>query len=241
VTDGERLEGLRADAESQLAGADALLLPTVPRQPTIAEVAADPVGVNAELGTYTNFANLFDMCAVAVPVGAADGGHFGVTLLGRAFADRLVGDLAAVFAGPAERAGGPPGVELFVVGAHRAGQPLNWQLTSRGGAPLRTAITSPEYRLHRLDTDPPKPGLVRTHGAGAAIEGELWELPPTGLGDFLAALPAPMALGRVRLGDGTEPIGFLCEPAALADAEDITAFGSWPAYLEAGGHIPFLR
>jgi allophanate hydrolase len=240
VSDGERLEGLRADAEAQFAGADALLVPTVPRQPTIAEVAADPVGVNAELGTYTNFANLFDMCGIAVPAGEADGGQFGVTLLGRAFADRLVGDLAAVFAGPSEvfagsadLAGGPPGVELFVVGAHRAGQPLNWQLTSRGAGLLRTVPTSPEYRLHRLDTNPPKPGLVRAGDAGAAIEGELWRLPVTGLGDFLAALPAPMALGRVRLADGTEPIGFLCEPAALVDAEDITAFGSWPAYLEA--------
>jgi allophanate hydrolase len=144
-----------------------------------------------------------------------------------------VADLAAVLAGPGDPAGGPPGVELFVVGAHRAGQPLNWQLTSRGARPLGTAATTAEYRLHRLDTDPPKPGLVRANGEGAAIEGELWELPVAGLGDFLAALPAPMALGRVRLADGTEPIGFLCEPAALADAEDITEFGSWLAYLEA--------
>jgi allophanate hydrolase len=176
------------------------------------------------------------MCAVAVPVGDADGGRFGVTLLGRAFADRLVADLAAALSGRCDRSdpgGGPPGVELFVVGAHRAGQPLNWQLTSRGARRVGTATTTAEYRLHRLDTDPPKPGLVRANGEGAAIEGELWELPVAGLGDFVAALPAPMALGRVRLADGTEPIGFLCEPAALADAEDITRFGSWPAYLEA--------
>jgi allophanate hydrolase len=233
VDDAERLEALSAAAHAELAGADALLVPTVPRQPTIAEVAADPVGVNAELGTYTNFANLLDLCGVAVPAGEADGGSFGVTLLGRAFADRVVADLAAELTGPADPAGGPLGVELFVVGAHRAGQPLNGELTGRGGRLLRSAATSAEYRLRRLDTDPPKPGLLRVEDGGARIEGELWALPVAALGSFLAALPAPMALGRVRLADGTEPIGFLCEPAALEHAEDITSFGSWPAYLDA--------
>ncbi|MEY2533194.1 MAG: allophanate hydrolase [bacterium] len=237
VTDTERLDALRAVAEAELDGADALLVPTAPRHPTLAEVAADPVGVNTELGTYTNFANLLDLCGVAVPAGEADGGHFGVTVLARAFADRVAADVAGLLAGPAEPAGGPPGVEVFVVGAHRAGQPLNGELTARGARLVRTATTSAEYRLHRLDTQPPKPGLLRVGDGGARIEGELWALPPAGLGDLLAALPAPMALGRVRLADGARPVGFLCEPAALGDAQDITAFGSWPAYLDAAAAL----
>lgn len=233
VTDGERLEALREGASAELAGAHALLVPTAPRQPTIAEVSADPISVNAELGTYTNFANLLDMCAVAVPAGQADGGHFGVSLLGRAFADRVVADLGAVLAGPIAPTGGPPSIDVFVVGAHRAGQPLNGQLTARGARFVATATTTTDYRLHRLDTAPPKPGLVRTGGRGAEIEGELWQLSPAGLGDFLSTLPAPMALGRVGLADGRTPIGFLCEPSALEGAQDITEYGSWPAYLKA--------
>ncbi|MCW3067257.1 MAG: putative allophanate hydrolase, partial [Solirubrobacterales bacterium] len=123
-----------------------------------------------------------------------------------------------------------PGVELLVVGAHRTGQPLNGELTGRGARSLGVARTAPTYRLFVLDTDPPKPGLVRA-GAGAAVEGELWALSEVALGSLLAALPTPMALGRVALDDGREVVGFLCEPAALAGAEDITGYGSWLTYL----------
>jgi len=230
AADQARLVELRRQAEAALAGTDVLLLPTAPFQPTIAEVAADPVGVNARLGTYTTFCNLLDMCAVAVPPG--------VTVLAPAFGDRVAADVARLLTGGPEPLVSE-GVELLVVGAHRAGQPLNHQLTDLGARRLRTVRTAPEYRLHRLDTEPPKPGLVR--GGDAAIEGELWALPPAGLGAFLTALPAPMALGRVRLEDGGEPVGFLCEPAALEGAEDISAYGSWLAYLDAQVLAPVDR
>jgi allophanate hydrolase len=234
VSDGERLDRLRLDAATQLAGVDALMIPTAPDQPTLAEVEADPVGVNSRMGTYTNFCNLLDLCAVAVPAGEADGGHFGVTVLATAFADRVAADVAALLAGVAgDESWGPPGVELFVVGAHRSGQALNGELTGRGARLARLTFTAPAYRLHRLDTDPAKPGLVRVDREGASIEGELWRLPPAGVASLLAALPAPMALGRVALADGSEPVGFLCEPAAVAGAEDITRHRSWPAYLDA--------
>jgi allophanate hydrolase len=234
VSDGERLDRLRLDAATQLAAIDALMIPTAPDQPTIAEVEADPVGVNSRMGTYTNFCNLLDLCAVAVPAGEADGGQFGVTVLAPAFADRVAADVAGLLAGGAgDGSWGPPGVELFVVGAHRHGQALNGELTGRGARRSRTTVTAASYRLHRLGTDPPKPGLVRVARDGASVEGELWCLPPAGLASLLAALPAPMALGRVQLADGSEPVGFLCEPAAVAGAEDITGHGSWPAYLDA--------
>jgi allophanate hydrolase len=235
----ERLDELRAAAAEALGEFDALMLPTAPFQPTIEQVAASPIQINAELGTYTSFCNLLDMCAVSVPAGEADGGCFGVTLYAPAFHDRVVADLAARLTAaegaPANVAtvGGLPSVQLLVLGAHMSGEPLNRELTTRGARLLGQVRTAPNYRFYRLATNPPKPGLVRVENgsASASIEGELWALPPAGLASLLAELPAPMALGRVTLEDGSEVVGFLCEPAALSSAQDITAFGSWRAYL----------
>jgi len=241
VSERSRLQRIRTAALGQLDGCDALLLPTAPRQPTLAEVAADPIATVRRLGTYTNFCNLLDMCAVALPAGEADGRRFGITLLAPAFCDLALGDLARRFAGsPADPAAlGAPGasgvVALLVVGAHMSGEPLNGELTGRGARLLRAARTAPRYRLYRLATSPPKPGLVRVQDPeGACIEGELWALPPAGLASLLAALPAPMALGRVELEDGSASVGFLCEPVALSGAEEITGFGGWRAWLAAG-------
>lgn len=232
--DGERLDRLALQARAALAGTDALLLPTAPRQPTIAEVAGDPVGTNRALGKYSTFCNLLDMAAVAVPAGHADGRNFGVTVFAPAFHDAVAADVAALLLG--EDAAGhlrPPGVELLVVGAHRRGQPLHHELTRHGARFLAVVDTSSDYRLHRLDTDPPKPGLERVADGGVAVEGELWAVPPVGLADLLERLPPPMMLGPVRLADGRHVVGFLCEPVALDDARDISAHASWPTYLEA--------
>jgi allophanate hydrolase len=263
VADGERRDALRAEVDERLAGLDALALPTVAFQPTLAEVAADPVAVNARLGRYTAAVNLLDLCALAVPAGEADGGCFGVSLIARAFADLVLIDLAGRVATSAgAQVGLAPGartraavaldpgetrpavadlgaltgaIELIVIGAHRSGQPLNRELTSRGARRLGVVLTAPSYRLHALATKPPKPGLVRVDGGGVAIEGELWALPPAGLASLLATLPAPMALGPVVLAGGKPVVGFLCEPLALEGAPDISAYGSWPDYLAASG------
>jgi allophanate hydrolase len=237
----ERLDELRVAAAQVLCEFDALMLPTAPFQPTIDEVAASPLEINAQLGAYTSFCNLLDMCAVSVPAGEADGGCFGVTLYAPAFHDRLVAELAGRFAGVAAAPpslgalAGPPSVQLLVFGAHMTGEPLNGELTTRGGRLLGQVRTAPSYRFYRLATTPPKPGLVRVDDGSepASIEGELWALPPAGLASLLAELPAPMALGRVTLDDGSEVVGFLCEPAALSDAQDITSYGGWRGYLRA--------
>ncbi|WP_327291972.1 allophanate hydrolase [Streptomyces sp. NBC_01198] len=220
--DRERLEVLRRQAVAELADADALLLPTAPGHPTLAEVVADPVGANSRLGRFTNSANLLDLCAVAVPAGEVAGRPFGVMLLGAAGGDERVAEVAALL---------DPPLRLAVVGAHLSGQPLNPQLLALGARLAETTTTAPAYRLHALDTVPPKPGLVRVPEGGAAVEAEVWELAPTALGALLAALPRPMALGRVTLRDGAEVTGFLCEPAALDGAADITAYGGWRGYL----------
>ncbi|MET9217369.1 allophanate hydrolase [Streptomyces sp. NPDC003300] len=221
-TDQRRLAALRTEAMARLGDADALLLPTAPGHPTLAEVAADPLGANARLGRFTNSANLLDLCAVAVPAGTVEGRPFGVMLLGPAHTDDRIADVAALL---------EPPLRVAVVGAHLSGQPLNHQLVALGGRLTAKTTTAPAYRLYALDTEPAKPGLVRTEKGGAAVEAEVWELTAAGLGALTAALPRPMALGSVELSDGTSCPGFLCEPSALDSAEDITAYGGWRAYL----------
>ncbi|MDN4171536.1 allophanate hydrolase [Nocardioides sp. SOB77] len=259
VRDLARLEELGAVCASAMAGYDALLVPTAPGHPTREAVAADPVGVNSWLGTWTNFCNLLDLCAVAVPAGTVDEGpagpaQLGVTVLARPFHDAVAADLARLVllapepvaapgaAAPLPRPGvpwsvmaGASSVPLLVVGAHRRGQPLEHELTSRGARWAGTARTSAAYRLLALDTVPPKPGLVRAApgAGGVGVVGELWQLPVAALGDFLSALPAPMALGRVELEDGTWVTGFGCAADAAASGRDISEHGDWVRYLEA--------
>nr|WSZ18463.1 allophanate hydrolase [Streptomyces canus] len=222
--DMDRLAALRTRALAELADADALLLPTTPGHPTLAEVAADPLGANARLGRFTNSTNLFDLAAAAVPAGEANGLPFGVMLIGPAYTDERLARIASLL---------QPETRLAVVGAHLTGQPLNPQLLALGARLDRTTTTAPVYRLHALRTTPPKPGLVHVGEGGAAIEAEVWRLPAEGLGRLLTALPRPMTLGSVQLADGTEVPGFLCEPSALTDAEDITSCGGWRSYLKA--------
>lgn len=250
LRDRVRLTELTEMALAELGSCDALLIPTTTDHPTISEVARDPIAVNSRLGTYTNFCNLMDLCAVAVPSGTAGEDQFGVSVVARSCADAVAFDIARlVIAPPAPVT--PPGVAkvgpaqapwparasrpvtpLLVVGAHLRGQPLAWQLADRGARWLGPVRTAPLYRLVRLDTEPPKPGLARVGPVdGTAIGGELWLVSTAMLGDFLASLPAPMALGRVTLADGSEVVGFGCAMDAWRDGEDISHHGDWPSYL----------
>jgi allophanate hydrolase len=119
---------------------------------------------------------------------------------------------------------------LVVVGAHLRGQPLNAQLTSLGARFEEQTATAPAYRLHALDTDPPKPGLVRVATGGGPVEVEVWRLPEEGFARFVADVPPPLAIGSLELADGRVLPGFVCEPLALGGAPDITASGGWRAH-----------
>lgn len=221
--DRERLRRLGLAGADALEGTDALLTPTTTWHPTLAEVAADPIGANARMGRYTNFANLLDYASLAVPAGTVGGFPFGVMLTAPAFSDRRLAELA--------RRIGDAEIDILVVGAHLTGQPLNHQLVAAGGRFSRAVRTADSYRLHALATVPPKPGLRRVASAGSAIAGEVWTLPAHGFGAFVAALPQPMAIGQVTLEDGTAVAGFLAEPVELEGAPDISAHGGWLAYL----------
>ncbi|MGN9909179.1 allophanate hydrolase [Phytohabitans sp. LJ34] len=232
----ERLAALRRRTEAVWADVDALMLPTTPGHPRLADVAADPVGVNARLGTYTTFANLLDLCAVAVPAGErADGLPFGVQFVAPAFADAPLLDLAAAWCGePVPAAAAPPGSTLLAVaGAHLSGLPLNHQLLDAGGRLAFRARTAPGYRLYRLNgPGVPRPGLLRTgDGPAAGIAVEVWRVPHQAVGALLDTVPAALGLGRVGLDDGTAVAGFLTTEDAVRDATDVTWAGGWRAAL----------
>jgi allophanate hydrolase len=106
-------------------------------------------------------------------------------------------------------------------------------LLERGARLRERTRTAAHYRLFALPgTQPPKPGMQRCDEGGTAIEVEVWHMPLTQLGSFLALVPSPLCLGSVELADGRFVHGFLCEAHALRAARDISAFGGWRAYLE---------
>lgn len=221
-----KLQRLRSRTEAVWSALDALLVPTVPTIYRVEEVMANPIVLNSRLGTYTNFVNLLDLSALAVPAGfRSDGLPFGVSLVGPAFEDRL---LAWIATGTCVGRGM---VQLAVVGAHLSGQPLNYQLTNRRAVLRRTTTTSSHYRLHALPTQPPKPGLVRRNDGGQSIEVEVWDVPVEDFGSFVDLVPAPLAIGSLELADGSWVKGFVCEPEALESSPDISRHLGWRAYL----------
>lgn len=253
ATDAYQAEYRRADLareiQTLMQSVDALMVPTSPRLPTIAEVEADPVKVNSQLGTWTNFVNLADCSALALPAGLReDGLPFGITLIGPAWQDAALaefgrrwqrarpwkrGALDQLLPVPKPEQETPPGyLRLSVVGAHLSGMPLNSQLTERGARFVERSQTASSYRLFALpNTTPPKPGLIRST-QGASIDLELWDIPVHKFGSFVALIPAPLGIGTLELADGRQVKGFICEGAAVKGATDITHLGSWREYVK---------
>ncbi|WP_374930411.1 allophanate hydrolase [Serratia marcescens] len=249
--DAYKAEYLRAELARQiaqrLAPFDALVVPTAPTIRTLAEMAQEPVLFNSQFGTYTNFTNLADLSALALPGPLReDGLPAGITLIAPAWHDRALAafglrwqrqcalPLGAIGrALPPQPAPAPSSghVRLAVVGAHLSGMPLNVQLTQRDAVRVEQTVTAPCYRLYALaETEPPKPGLARA-AQGAAIRVELWDIPLARFGEFVAEIPAPLGIGTLLLADGRRVKGFICEAWALEGATDITEFGGWRDYL----------
>ena len=249
------LEELRAATTPVWDMADILYVPTTGTIYTVAEVEADPIRLNANLGFYTNFVNFLDLSAIAVPSGfrpaggAKAGTPTGATFIAPAFREGMLTALGAEFhartgltlgatgAALPKRAATTPGartegIDVAVVGAHLSGQPLNAQLTSLGAVLRRRTRTAPAYRFYALPGTPARPALVRVADGGAAIECEVWSVPAAKFGGFVADIAAPLGIGKVMLEDGAQTCGFICEPLGVAGAEDITRFGGWLKYLE---------
>lgn len=254
-----RLQAYKIECDAILAKVDCILTPTTGTTYTIAQVEAEPIKLNSNLGYYTNFMNLLDYAAIALPAGFLDTGlPFGITLFGPAFSDRLLLSAGAQLQQIADLTLGAMGqalpvlnkstvsrvaadgilgeIDIAVCGAHLSGFPLNKQLIDRGGYLVKACKTSSNYRLYALAGGPPyRPGLIREmplSGQGVAIEVELWRLPAHTLGSFLAGITQPLGLGKVELEDNSWVSSFICEGYAISDALDISHFGGWSAYIK---------
>ena len=241
-----RLAELRQQVDALFNDFDVLLTPTAGRHFRIREINESPIARNSELGYYTNFMNLLDLCAVAVPAGFTEAGMpFGMTLSAPAFTDAALLALAQRWLGRYDQPMGacghrlrgvsplpvPGRIEVAVCGAHLSGMPLNHQLTDRGGWLVQATHSASCYRLYALPGGPPwRPAMVRDE-SGAAIEVEVWSLPEAEFGSFVAGIPAPLGIGKVELADGSRVCGFICEQGGVEGAEEITAFAGWRAYL----------
>lgn len=247
-----RLRALKARCDAVLGDLAFLLTPSMPRPVTLAELEAEPVAANSLLGVYTNFVNLLDYAALAVPSAfMVDGLPWGVTLVGRAFTDQYLLSVADAFQrtsalplvcarslppAPPSRVVTGDRARIVVCGAHLDGLALNWQLRDRGATLVEATETAPCYKIHVLAGGPPmRPGMERCAEGGRAIAVEVWEMPQAELGSFLTQIPEPLGLGKIELADGRLETGFICEGGALAVAEDITATGGWRAWLALKG------
>ncbi|WP_180107141.1 MULTISPECIES: allophanate hydrolase [unclassified Acinetobacter] len=241
---------LARDIQQTLAQFDALVVPSSPTIHTLAEMAEAPIENNSHFGTYTNFTNLADLSAIAVPTGfRADGLPFGITFIAPAWHDTALADFAEKWQNHLQLPLGAvaktlpdaasvisaPSAQHFrvaVVGAHLTGMPLNFQLTTRQAVHVETTTTSADYALYALPgTVPPKPGLARQE-AGQKIIVELWDIPKARFGEFVAEIPTPLGMGNVELADGRWVKGFICEPYGLNGAKNISEFGGWRAYIQ---------
>jgi len=245
-----RLQALRRIAARTFGHIDALVVPTAPTAYSTAQVLANPIELNSRLGTYTNFVNLLDLCALALPAAMRpDGIPFGITLLAPAGHDAQLASIGRAFHADTRLRMGAKGltqpplaapslelrgdeIAIAVVGAHLSGMALNGELLTLGGRLVEEAVTAPDYQLYALDTTPPKPGMLRVDaGAGMPVKLELWALSAAAFGKFVAAIPPPLSIGTIRLADGRGVKGFIVEPAAINGARDISAFGGWRAFM----------
>jgi allophanate hydrolase len=249
-----RLQAFKVECDAILAELDCVLTPTAGTAYRIKDVQDDPIQLNSNLGYYTNFMNLLDYAAIALPAGILPSGlPFGITLFGPAFSDRLLLSVGAQWQALTDYTLGatahklidsvqtvslvaPAGqMDIAVCGAHLSGFPLNHQLTERGGYLIESTNTSPDYRFYALAGGPPyRPGLIRVADnteQGASIAVEVWRLPESTVGSFLAGIGQPLGLGKVELADGRWVTSFICEGYAIETAEEITQFGSWKGYI----------
>lgn len=232
VRDQHRLRAAQRRTTGLFATVTALAVPTSPIHPTQAAVAADPMGLNSTIGTFTNFVNLLDLAAVAVP-GSDDPTSTvdGVTFIVPAFHDQVALDLASKLVGETVGLLPTAGVDVMFFGAHMRGLPLSPQLVALGGRFLREAETAPGYRMGLIEGALPRPGVTSVPHGGRGLPGEIWRLPsaaiPPLVGDLLSP---PLGLGRVTLADGSQLLGCLSSETPAVEITD-----GWRDWLSRSG------
>lgn len=251
-----QLQALKQRADKQLQTVDAIITPTNGTYYAIDDVNRDPIPLNSNLGYYTNFMNLLDYSAVAVPVGFyRNTVGFGITLFHQAMQDKKLLSISASLqnlfklpAGTTDKITPRQGnttltapydtIDVVVCGAHMEGLPLNWQLRERGAELRKTTTTSDHYRLYVLPGKAPlRPALVRSSEKGSPIYVEVWRLPANQFGSFVNEIPQPLGIGKVALSDGRWVTGFICDQWGLKGATDITPMKSWKTYLQHLGQL----
>lgn len=255
-------QGILQKVNKLLEPIDVLCVPTCPLNPTKEEVAAEPILVNSRQGTWTNFVNLADMAALAIPSGFRnDGLPNGITLIGKTFTDYALLDLAnryfsqkfpnnsrsyGIFTDrkvlDLDNVTGPEvapssSIKLAVVGAHLKGLPLHWQLEKVNATYLSSPKTSKSYQLFALPKNGPilKPGLRRVDTeTGSQIQLEVYSVPVENFGEFISMVPEPLGIGSVELASGEWVKSFICEESGYSaqGSVDITSFGGFKAYLD---------
>lgn len=227
-------------AEENIENIDAIVVPTAPLTPTIKLVQDEPIKVNSCQGTYTNFVNLADMSALAIPAQfRSDGLPFGITLLSRKFNDYALLDLASRYMDVYQKTvpkfygclTSKPvttstsllldlpkpdfknQIKLAVVGAHLKGFELHWQLAKCNASFVEATTTSKNYKLYALPKTGPvaKPGLRRVDSEGANIAVEVYAIPRETFGDFISMVPEPLGIGSAELASGEWVKSFICE------------------------------
>ena len=234
-----RLQELKQKTDPVWQDVDAILTPTAGRHYKVAEVEADPVQLNSNLGTYTNFMNLLDFAALAIPAGFLSRNMpWGVTLFAPAFSDQKLLQIAEFLQEGPDALGQSPTshIPVAVCGAHLEGQPLNWQLTDRGATLSQVTTTADCYKFYALPSIPdkgipPRPALIFDEKEGGKIAVEVWDVPAEHFGSFVAGIPAPLGIGKVTLADSSQVSGFIAEPRATNGAKDITALSSWRTFV----------
>lgn len=201
-----------------------LILPTSGGTFTREQVDADPIATNSKMGLYTNHCNLLDLCAIAIPSDFLEENlPFGFTAFAISGEDGMLETFAETYINSKKQ----ETMTIAVCGLHMRGFALEHQLTDLDATYLKTVKSAACYRMYELDTTPAKPGMIMDKTNGKALEMELWSIPVSKVGAFLAQIPAPLGLGKIRLEDGTSTTGFICEPYAVAGAKDITDCGGW--------------
>ncbi|OLS35161.1 allophanate hydrolase [Bacillus sp. MRMR6] len=222
-----KLQEFKQKAQQQLKNA-VLIMPTSGGTWNREEVRENPIETNSAMGLYTNHCNLLDLCAVSVPAeDAAENLPFGITAFSNSENEQLINGIADLFLHGRRSPKKKETTLVAVCGLHMRGFPLEKQMIEHGAAFIREAKTAPQYKLIKLPSIPPKPGLICLNESGVSIEVEVWEMPLTEFGRFVSLIPSPLGMGKVQLEDGTEIPGFICEASAGKKGEDISHTGGW--------------
>ncbi|MEM0967143.1 MAG: allophanate hydrolase [Verrucomicrobiota bacterium] len=227
-----KLADLRRQTEAVWEGLTAIVTPTAGGFPSLEDLKIEPIGPNSKLGYYTNFMNLLDLCAVAVPSSDSPVGlPFGVTWMAPRDTDKVLIDLATN--GPQESEARER-ISILLFGAHMSGLPFNTHVQQLGAAYVGKIHTAEKYRMSYLPKpEPHRPGIFRVDDGGVSITGEEWSFPFESLGKFLATIHQPLGLGEIELKDGRKVHGFLCEASIASSERDISEFGGWREFIRA--------